>query len=118
MRLPKGHIEPGESRDQAALREVGEETGLTKLEILADLGSQVIEFDWRGHHYIRHESCFLMSITGGSRLGRPEKQFECLWLTWEMALASLTYEAEQDWVRKARGAWLEQRSQYVPDEDA
>ncbi|NIV37291.1 MAG: NUDIX domain-containing protein, partial [Anaerolineae bacterium] len=32
IRLPKGHIEPGESPREAALREVCEESGLTHLE--------------------------------------------------------------------------------------
>jgi 8-oxo-dGTP pyrophosphatase MutT (NUDIX family) len=59
MRLPKGHIEPGEKPKEAALREVCEETGLRALEILSDLGHQIVEFEWKGHHYVRDESCFL-----------------------------------------------------------
>jgi 8-oxo-dGTP pyrophosphatase MutT (NUDIX family) len=104
VRLPKGHIEPGESRRQAALREVCEETGLARLDILADLGHQTVEFDWRGGHYIRDESCFLMVAPADVQSGRPEKQFECLWTTWEETLARLTFEAEREWVRRARSA--------------
>ena len=37
IRLPKGHIEPGESRAEAARREVAEETGYAHLGIQADL---------------------------------------------------------------------------------
>jgi 8-oxo-dGTP pyrophosphatase MutT (NUDIX family) len=37
--LPKGHVEPGETAEGAALRETVEETGYTKLEVLADLGA-------------------------------------------------------------------------------
>ncbi|MDB4992001.1 MAG: muT4 [Parcubacteria group bacterium] len=36
--LPKGHVEPGESDEAAARREIAEETGLTDLELLDDLG--------------------------------------------------------------------------------
>ncbi len=107
IRLPKGHIEPGESRSQAALREVEEEAGQSGLEILADLGHQTVEFDWKGHHYIRDESCFLMGLTADATPGRPEKQFETLWLAWEDALGRMTFEAEREWLRRARAQSLQ-----------
>jgi len=37
--LPKGHIEKGETPEQAALREVEEETGIGKLQIVKELPS-------------------------------------------------------------------------------
>jgi 8-oxo-dGTP pyrophosphatase MutT (NUDIX family) len=37
--FPKGHIEPGESDEEAARREIREETSLENLEYLDDLGS-------------------------------------------------------------------------------
>ena len=104
VRLPKGHVEAGESREEAALREVQEETGLTSLRIIADLGRQTVEFDWQGAHYIRDESCFLMIVDDPSASGscRPEKQFIGHWLPWQEALERLTFPAEQEWVRRAR----------------
>ena len=36
--FPKGHIEDGETDEEAALREIEEETGLTHLEYIDDLG--------------------------------------------------------------------------------
>jgi ADP-ribose pyrophosphatase YjhB (NUDIX family) len=62
--LPKGHIEAGETAEQAALREVEEETGIAG-EIVAELG--VIDF-WfvaegrRIHKTVRH---YLMRRVGG-----------------------------------------------------
>ncbi|MBI3943471.1 MAG: NUDIX domain-containing protein, partial [Chloroflexi bacterium] len=44
-RLPKGHIEANESREQTALREVGEETGYHDLRIMADLGQVTHTFN-------------------------------------------------------------------------
>lgn len=38
--LPKGRLEPGESIEQAAHREIAEEAGLTELKLLLDLGSR------------------------------------------------------------------------------
>lgn len=101
VRLPKGHVEPGEGREQAARREVGEEAGLMEVEILADLGHQAIEFDHRDRHIIRDESFFLMAPSPGAPPGQAEGQFTPVWLTWEEALAQLTFEAEREWVRRA-----------------
>ncbi len=43
--IPKGHIEPGETAKQTARREIGEETGLKKIEVLGWLGK--INFRYR-----------------------------------------------------------------------
>ena len=37
--LPKGHIDPGEDRLTAARREIYEESGVSQVELLGDLGS-------------------------------------------------------------------------------
>jgi 8-oxo-dGTP pyrophosphatase MutT (NUDIX family) len=37
--LPKGHIEPGEDKLAAALREIAEESGIQRLTLVKDLGS-------------------------------------------------------------------------------
>jgi 8-oxo-dGTP pyrophosphatase MutT (NUDIX family) len=105
LRLPKGHIEPGESRRAAALREVREESGLAHLEILSDLGRQRVEFNWRGMRILRNEAYFLMTIPSCAEHGSPEAQFERRWLTWTDALTHLTFEAEKEWIRRARIAW-------------
>jgi len=101
VRLPKGHVEPGESREQAARREVGEEAGLLQVEIVADLGHQAVEFDNRGRHIVRDESYFLMAPSPDVSPGQAEDQFAPAWLTWEEALSQLTFEAERQWVQRA-----------------
>ena len=108
VRLPKGHVEEGESLEEAALREAAEETGYAELEIVASLGQQVVEYDLKDEHVIRQEHCFLMRIgeprDAGERRGRQglgEKQFTPDWLSWEEATAQLSYEAEREWLRRA-----------------
>lgn len=43
--IPKGHIEPGETAKQTAIREIGEESGLFHIQVLTWLGK--IQFQYR-----------------------------------------------------------------------
>ena len=103
VRLPKGHVEPGEEVQAAALRETREESGYAGLVVRADLGTQVVEFAYKEWHVVRDERYFLMALAGDP--GVPaggEDQFEPVWLTWDQALVALTFEPEREWVRRAR----------------
>jgi len=102
MRLPKGHVEPGEGVLTAALREIREESGYGGLVLRADLGIQVVDFEWDGRRILRTEWYFLMTLADPDALPlRGEEQFKPLWLPWEEAWAALTYSAEREWVRRA-----------------
>ena len=103
VRLPKGHVEPGEDAQATALREVREESGYDGLVVQADLGEQLVEFDHAGKHVVRTERYFLMALADpGASPSRGETQFEPEWLTWDEALARLTFEAEREWVCRAK----------------
>jgi len=108
IRLPKGHIERDEAADEAALREVAEESGYCDLEILADLGNQVVEFDYSGAHYVRSEHYFLVALRSDMQIPRNKKdagQFQVIWVPYEQAEQQLTYAAEQAVVHKACEAY-------------
>jgi len=106
VRLPKGHVEAGETPRQAALREVAEESGFRHLRILADLGTQQVAFDYQGRHYERTEHYFLMlSQNAETPETPPEAQFIPRWLPWEEAERALTFEAERRWLRRARASF-------------
>jgi 8-oxo-dGTP pyrophosphatase MutT (NUDIX family) len=103
VRLPKGHVEPGEDVETTALREVREESGYDGLIVQADLGEQIVEFDYKGKHVVRTERYFLMALEDPETSpSDSEKQFEPEWLTCQEALQALTFEAEREWVRRAR----------------
>ncbi|HEV8246170.1 MAG TPA: NUDIX domain-containing protein [Polyangiaceae bacterium] len=103
IRLPKGHIEPGESAEAAAIREVREESGYAG-KVVADLGVQLVEFKLHGRQRSRSERYFLMELADDeSRTpAEAEAQFQPRWLGWDEAIAALTFEPEKEWVRRAR----------------
>lgn len=106
IRLPKGHVETGESAAETALREVREESGYADLSIVADLGHQTVEFAYQGDHVIRDEQYYLMRLCSTEQVERKSKehQFTPVWMDWERAAEGLTYAAEREWVRRARAA--------------
>ena len=104
VRLPKGHIDPGETAESAALREVAEETGYEDLEIVADLGVRTVEFDYGADHYRRQEHYFVMRLRSQRQRPRPPHdaaQFRVLWVPLDDAPGLLTFAAEQEVARDA-----------------
>lgn len=107
VRLPKGHVEPGEAPGDAALREVAEETGYDDLEIIADLGEQLVAFPLGDKVVRRTEHYFLLRARTLHQTERPQlddQQFFTIWVSWDEAPTHLTFEAEQVWLRRARQA--------------
>lgn len=98
VRLPKGHIEAGETAAQTALRETTEETGYADLLLVHDLGSQEIEFEYQGDHYRRQEQYFLMNLASERQVERSHgdrADFAVRWVEMADAPDELTYESEQ-----------------------
>lgn len=62
--LPKGKIEKGESTQQAALREVTEETGLTKPVIVKELPSTYHIYDHKGKMVFKKTYWYTMKYDG------------------------------------------------------
>ncbi len=116
VRLPKGHIDPGETPEQAALRETAEESGYADLEITGDLGRQVVSFNFQGDDFVRTEQYFLMRMVSPRRVARSRKdeaQFTPIWLPLAEAVQRLTFEAEQQFAQRAV-EFLERRSANPP----
>lgn len=99
--LPKGHIERGETREQAALREVKEETGLDA-RIVTYLGEVVYFYRRAGGMTRKSVYHFLMEHTGGD-FGPPNWEVDVArWVPIDEAGEVLTYRNDLRIVGKAK----------------
>ena len=115
IRLPKGHVDPGEAPMETAIRETGEETGYIDLEILADLGQTLVEFENKGKSFSRTEYYYLMVLKSKRQRKRPEHdrlQFRPFWRSIEAGLHLLTFQEERAVLQKA---WAVQRRLALKD---
>ncbi|HVA84845.1 MAG TPA: NUDIX hydrolase [Candidatus Saccharimonadales bacterium] len=98
--LPKGTPHPGETVEQTALREVGEETGLD-VRITEPLDSIEYWFVQRGTRIHKTVHYFLMVPTGGD-LARHDHEFDQVkWLSLSDAPTVLRFETERALVARA-----------------
>ena len=98
--LPKGTPDPGESREETALREVEEETGL-KVRITDALDSIEYWFVQSGTRIHKTVHYFLMEPVGGD-LARHDHEFEEVrWIQFDAAPSMLTFETERTLVARA-----------------
>lgn len=113
VRLPKGHIDPGETVRETALRETTEESGYCDLAIVADLGAQLNKFEHKGDHYRRTERYYLMSLNSPETVTRnatDAKQFNPVWVSLTEAPARLTFESERRVAEQAVAAHAKQET--------
>ena len=98
--LAKGGIEEGESREQAAMREVREETGLVAV-IEEDLGDTKYIYVWDDIRIRKTVHFFLMRHTGGNVDDRDDEMEEIRWFPLERAIKRAAYRGERDMLVKA-----------------
>lgn len=79
--LPKGKIEKNETVEQAAIREVQEETGLMEVSILKILPSTFHIFDYKGKKVLKRTYWFMMKYTGNSE-PKPQTEEEIIEARW------------------------------------
>jgi len=101
--LPKGTMEPGETVEETALREVREETGL-RVRLLRPLKEVRYAYYWPPHrlNYDKRVAYFLAEPIGG-RLW-PEAEFDAArWVSRSEAMKLLSWPNDKDVIARAYG---------------
>ena len=107
--LPKGGPQKGESLEQAAVREVAEETGLQP-RLICPVGEIDYWFRWSGRRHFKTVHFYLMQAVGGDVSQHDDEYDVVEWFTIEEACQNMTYRSEVDIVEKA-AAMLDVASQ-------
>jgi ADP-ribose pyrophosphatase YjhB (NUDIX family) len=100
--LPKGHVEHGETVEDAAVREVEEETGIKGV-LLAPLGAIDFWFvadDRRVHKTVHH---FLLEARSHTLSDADVEVVEVAWVPLEAVAERLAYTDERRLVERAVG---------------
>jgi 8-oxo-dGTP pyrophosphatase MutT (NUDIX family) len=98
--LPKGHIDPGESPLQAAVREVREETGVMA-ELVRDLGEVRYWYRREGRLVPKSVLFYLLRYRSGDTGDHDDEVEEVRWMALAEACTALTYEGERKMARSA-----------------
>lgn len=100
--FPKGHLEPNEPADVAALREVQEEAGVRDLRMVGRVDTIDWFFRFRGR--LIHKVChfFLMeSASADTSPQRSEGITECRWVPYDEAFEAVSYANAREVLRRA-----------------
>ncbi|HEY1451370.1 MAG TPA: NUDIX domain-containing protein [Solirubrobacteraceae bacterium] len=107
LALPKGHIDPGETALQAAVREVREETGIVG-EPVTELGETRYWYRRDGQTIPKSVSFYLFRYVEGDTADHDDEVEEARWIAIEDADSELSHSAEREMVARA--------AQYLEDQ--
>jgi 8-oxo-dGTP pyrophosphatase MutT (NUDIX family) len=102
--LPKGAVTAGETSEQAALREVLEETGL-RATIVRPL--ETIEYFFRAGDSLIHKKVdfYLMRYEGGEMQPQLSEVDDCAWVELHEAVKRSSFDSERKLLKTIRDEW-------------
>lgn len=100
LALPKGHPEDGETLEQAATREVLEETGLTA-QLVERLGEVRYWYSLSGERVLKGVTFFLFDYLSGSVEDHDDEVEDAAWVALDEAPRLLSYKGEREMAAKA-----------------
>src|SRR5215471_18404479 len=100
--LPKGLIEENEDEVTTAMREVREETGVSRVKLKGKVGQIKYQFGYRAKTFDKTVHFFLFETDqADAKVGTEHDFME--WMPYEQAIQSLSYPNEKEMLTKAWG---------------
>ncbi len=100
--LAKGHVEKGETEEQAVLREVQEETGLVKVKIIPGFKEKTdYFFTEKGKKIHKEVIWFLGEVKDKTKVKISREHEDWKWVSFPKAIKMMTFEKDKEVVKKA-----------------
>lgn len=100
--LPKGHVEKGEKKEKAALREVEEETGLKNLKLEKFIDWTHFVFRLKGQLISKTLYSYLIRCSKCGKLKRSWEIQGVKWVDIDKAIKMVDYKDTKETLKKAR----------------
>ncbi len=90
--LPKGKLDPGETPEEGALREVSEEAGIERIDLIRSLGSTLHGYDEKGSYMVKTTYWFLMATEQERFTPETKEGIDRVeWMPWSQAREAIPF---------------------------
>ena len=96
--FPKGHVEPGETEEETAIREIKEETNA---DVLIDTNFRMTSTYSPKEHVMKDVIIFIGKVITSNIITQDEEVANAMYMTYEDAMKNLSYERDKEILKEA-----------------